>query len=107
MIEDLSERLDPAKVADLLGRFLAEGDAAVARLSAGLPDGEARVLVHRLAGSAATFGAAELTRELQRAEAALNRGGPLPVGARELSDLWGRTRAALATQLPPRGEAAE
>lgn len=107
MIEDLTYRLDPAKVADLLGRFVTEGDAAIARLSAGVPDAEARGLAHRLAGSAATFGAVELARELQRVEAALMGGGPLPGGLRGLADLWARTRAALPPPPPPRDEAAE
>jgi CheY-like chemotaxis protein len=106
-IDDLAKRLEPAKLADLLGRFLEECDDTIARLGAGVPDAEARLLIHRLAGSAATFGATEFAGRLQQAEAALSADPPDPEDARALAGYWVAARAALADALHPQGRAAE
>ena len=107
LIADLAARLDPARLADLLGRFVQEGDSTIARLSAGVPDAEARMLIHRLAGSAATFGAVGLGAQLQQAEAALGADPPEPDAAHGLAAQWAQTRAALAAALSPQDRAAE
>jgi PAS domain S-box-containing protein len=107
LIDDLAARLDMDKLADLLRRFLDEGDSTIRRLAAGVPDAEARMLIHRLAGSAATFGATGLAMQLQRAEAALGTGMDGPRNARTLERHWMQTRGALAALLQPQGRAAE
>jgi signal transduction histidine kinase/CheY-like chemotaxis protein len=106
-IEDLAKRLEPAKLADLLGRFLDECDDTISRLGAGVPDVEARLLIHRLAGSAATFGATEFAERLQQAEAALAADPPDHEGAHALAGYWQLARDSLAEALQPHGRAAE
>ncbi len=96
LIDDLAARLDPARLADLLCRFQDEGDSTMARLAAGVPDDEARMLIHRLAGSAATFGATRFAKVLQQAEAALAEDPPDPEGARALAGHWSQARSALS-----------
>lgn len=107
LIEDLVTRLDPDRLADLLGRFLEEGDSKIARLSSGVPDAEARMLIHRFAGSAATFGATDLAERLQRAEVALDAGTADREGMRALAGHWMQARDALSAALQPKGRAAE
>jgi PAS domain S-box-containing protein len=93
--DDLLARVAPATAARLLGQFIEEGDATVAALRAGARGPEADNLRHRLAGSAATFGAARLAGRLVDRDRA-----PLRPPSPPLSDLWSATRAALLARSP-------
>ena len=93
--EDLLARVAPATAARLLGQFIDEGDATVAALDAGARGPEADTLRHRLAGSAATFGAARLAGRLVDRDRAPARAASPP-----LRDLWAATRAALLAHGP-------
>ncbi|MBD3765945.1 MAG: response regulator, partial [Rhodobacterales bacterium] len=109
--------LDRARMADfvaLLGadqaqtltrRFLADAEAAVAQIAAPLRDDDegrraAGKLCHRLAGSAATFGALRLRQNLLWIEAALDRGAPAKRLRADLPELWERTEAAIRQEMP-------
>ena len=93
--DDLLARVAPATAARLLGQFIEEGDTAVAALHAGAHGPEADNLRHRLAGSAATFGAARLAGRLVDRDRA-----PLRAPAPPLRELWAATRAALLARSP-------
>lgn len=88
--DDMLSRVAPATAARLLGQFIDEGDATVAALRAGARGPEADNLRHRLAGSAATFGAARLTERLVDRDCT-----PVRTPSPPLSELWRATRAAL------------
>jgi PAS domain S-box-containing protein len=107
VLADLAAHLGDAPAGALICRFLAEGDAMMARLAVGLPRDEARALCHGFAGSAATFGAVAMAARLVRAEAALTDGLPLPGGIEALVALWADSRARLAALIPRADRAAE
>jgi PAS domain S-box-containing protein len=107
VLADLAAHVGAAPAGALLWRFLAEGDAMMARLAVGLPPDEARALCHSFAGSAATFGARAMSARLVQAEAALTEGLPLPGGIAALVALWADSRAGLAALIPKADRAAE
>ena len=96
----LLARLDRAVADDLLRRFMAEGDAVVPRLAAIPPPPQADRLCHRLAGSAATFGARRLAAALVDLAAAPPTGTDPASASAALPELWQATRAALAAARP-------
>lgn len=95
-IADLVGHLGAEAATALIRRFLAEGDATIARLTQGLPDPAARALCHAFAGSAATFGATALSARLASAEIALAEGRPMPGGIDDLAAIWVYSRARIA-----------
>jgi PAS domain S-box-containing protein len=96
-LDELFARLDDSTADELLRRFIAEGDEAIPQLTACPPVSTLDRLCHRLAGSAATFGAARLaavltqTAERERTESALSE------LQRDLDAIWQATRPALET----------
>jgi CheY-like chemotaxis protein len=98
LLADLTERIAPGHVSDLLGRFIAEGDATIDRLRSGVTPTEAVALVHRLGGAAATFGAAELAQYLRETEDDAANGALPAKKVEAVADSWARTRAALLPQ---------
>ncbi|MEI4488005.1 ATP-binding protein [Frigidibacter sp. MR17.14] len=87
----------------LLGRFVEQADALMESLAgAGAAEGTATLqAIHRLAGSAATFGAERLHAELQAIETAAKRGdtAPLRAAGQTLPPLWAATRAEITDWL--------
>ncbi len=100
-LSDLVARLKPMTAADLLRRFAAEGDETVARLLRDPLDPDARLLCHRLSGSAATFGAQRLGALLRHLELVLRDGRPSRVPMTALAPVWSDTRDEL-NRLAPR-----
>lgn len=102
---DFVALLGAGQAETLIRRFLADAEAAVVRIAAPLGDEAGRraagQLCHRLAGSAATFGALRLRQTLLWIEAALNRGAPAERLRAGLPDLWRRTRAEILAQPRP------
>jgi CheY-like chemotaxis protein/HPt (histidine-containing phosphotransfer) domain-containing protein/anti-sigma regulatory factor (Ser/Thr protein kinase) len=107
IVGDLLARLGSGPAGTLICRFLAEGDAAMARLTGGLSGDEARALCHGFAGSAATFGATALAARLAEAEAALAEGMPVPGGIGGLVALWSDSRSRIGALIAEAGRAAE
>jgi len=101
LLDALGDQLGP-RAAPLLDRFIAEGDATMARLSQGPAPAEAVATLHAFAGSAATFGAARLRAELARLETLGKTGETeaLADGLAGLPPLWSATRAALTAGRP-------
>ena len=103
-LHDLLTHLGAETLVGLLLRFVAEGDATLARIDAGADPDEVRRLVHRLAGSASTFGAHQVARHLATLETLLKSGRPTIWATDDLRSSWAETRAAVeqacATILP-------
>lgn len=102
VLDQLAEVLPGDRLGTMLDTFLDEGAAFIAGLDgfAGLPVALQTERLHRLAGSAAIFGATALQRRLARAEAALARGDTSGAAQvlQELPALWQETRRALAAR---------
>ncbi len=99
-LDDIILRLDPAIAEDLLRRFLAEGAEMVPRMLTSPPVPNLDRLCHRLAGSAATFGAQRLAALLSSMEA--NAGSAVAmIGLQSaLAEIWPATRLALSQARP-------
>ena len=94
-LQDLVARLDAPTANGLLLRFVEEGDEIVPRLLRCPPDPDARNLTHRLAGSAATFGAIRLGATLRAMETAVLADAAVIDLQSTLSFVWPATRADL------------
>jgi len=97
-IEALLEDLSRETVSQLLIRFLAEGDQVIASLTEhSLPLPDARASAHKLAGSAAAFGAIGLRNKLTEVQTHADAGRAAEVAAtcETLPGLWDETRTAL------------
>ena len=99
-ISDLLGRLDDATADDLIRRFIREGDEIVAALTTGPPPPDPNRLCHRLAGSAATFGAQRLAALLLAMVHNPPADGAQPALQSLLAETWPATRAALAAARP-------
>lgn len=94
MIDDLGE----ARTRNLVDAFLSEADAVIARLTdplaAPLSDPDLLKRIHKLAGSAAMFGAQGLHQWLSDAETQAKAGemGALRARMNEVSPIWHATR---------------
>jgi len=102
LLTELFETLGAARGADMLLKFLTATDADLpgiaARISAGTqPLTDTQREVHKLAGSAAIFGAKALNAALRDMEAACKAGdtAALVPAAQGLTSLWVQSRAAL------------
>jgi PAS domain S-box-containing protein len=93
----LGERLDPAAMAGLIERFIAETDAAIGALAgADLETDNLQSIAHKSAESCATFGVTALRAALAEIETAAKTGAPIPsADLTRLPDLWARSRTAL------------
>lgn len=94
-LNDLVSHLGAETLNGLLQRFVAEGDATIARIDAGAEPDEVRHLAHRLTGSASTFGALPLARHLTTLESLLKQGRPTIWATYDLRASWAETRAAV------------
>jgi len=97
-IKALLEDLSHLTVSELLTRFLAEGDQVIAGLAEqSLPPADARAAAHKLAGSAAAFGAIALRNKLTEVQTHADAGRSVEVAAtcETLPALWDETRSAL------------
>lgn len=99
-IADLLGRLDDATADDLIRRFIREGDEIVATLTTGPPASDPNRLCHRLAGSAATFGAQRLAALLLAMVQTPQSPDARPDLQALLAETWPATRAALASARP-------
>ncbi len=95
-LRDLFARLDPATAEGLLRRFVDEADTTVPLLGQTPPMPEFQRLAHRLAGSAATFGAQRLADLLANMADQTTGSDTLPELQAGLAETWASTRAALA-----------
>jgi CheY-like chemotaxis protein len=101
-LERLRADLGEETAAALLSRFIAEGDATVAEISDTRSPGrsveETRKLAHKLAGSAATFGAVALRLQLAEIQDLADAGDETAVRDRsaEIMETWQRVRPRLA-----------
>nr|WP_240989412.1 ATP-binding protein [Salipiger mangrovisoli] len=101
-----AESLGPQLFASLCDRFLTETEAGLAGLADELGTGIEPACyaekVHRIAGSAAVFGASALHAALRREEDKARSGDPLPADSLEpVLPIWRATRKALlAMELP-------
>lgn len=100
---ELLSRLDASVGNELLRRFLIEGDRTIPRLLSCPPDPDASKLGHRLAGSAATFGAKRLGASLVAAEWVAAH-PPNEMATRRVQGdiewLWSQTKAELVAIFP-------
>jgi HPt (histidine-containing phosphotransfer) domain-containing protein len=103
-LSDLAGHLQSAALISLVRRFLAEGEAALGLLvgegSGDVTTREAMQACHRLAGSAATFGARGLAAALMALENALASDTDTTVLRAALPEIWSGTRAAMETAYP-------
>ena len=93
---DLFAHLGDETARALMDRFIDEGDALVAQLAVPISRESARMLCHKLAGSAATFGALRLGQELRRIELALEGESEPETLLARLAPLWSETRGQIA-----------
>jgi PAS domain S-box-containing protein len=94
-LDELLARLDEGTADELLRRFIAEGDDAIPQLTACPPVKTLERMCHRLAGSAATFGAARLAAALtQMAERERTEAALAELQA-DLAEIWQKTRPVL------------
>ncbi len=100
-VSELRNSIESGKIADLLARFIEEGDAVFTRLTLADPSEQADVsfvdALHRLAGSAAVLGASKLHGALAVLERNLRTGTVDRFGQRldELGQIWDATRKNL------------
>ncbi|MCF1709076.1 ATP-binding protein [Tabrizicola sp. J26] len=94
-LTDLVSHLGAETLDGLLIRFVAEGDATIARIDAGAEADQVRRLAHRLSGSASTFGAHQLARHLAKLETLLKQGRPTIWMKDDLRASWAETRVAV------------
>lgn len=94
-LNDLFARLDRSTADDLMRRFIGEGDTIVPLLSACPPAPDFDRLAHRLAGSAATFGALRLAGMLGEIAVGERTEGELSYIQATLPETWASTRDAL------------
>jgi PAS domain S-box-containing protein len=103
-LSDLAGHLQSATFIGLLRRFLAEGDAALGLLvgegSGDVTTKVAMQMCHRLAGSAATFGARGLAAALMALENALASDTDATVLRAAILEIWAETRAAMEAAYP-------
>ena len=97
-LETMLAALGTGRAGELIGRFIAEADTAIA-IEPGRPVPQSEI--HRLAGSSGTFGATALQRALARVETALKQGEPVDAALAALGPLWAETRPLLAAQIRP------
>ncbi len=94
-LNDLFARLDRSTADDLMRRFIGEGDGIVPLLSACPPAPDFDRLAHRLAGSAATFGALRLAGLLGEIAVGERTEGALSHIQATLPETWASTRDTL------------
>ncbi len=105
-LDTLRSEIGRARADALLGRFIAEADQTIADLTARPADEVDGILaaVHKLAGSAAMFGAVRLSGRLRDFDGLgkTGRGAEVPPRLHELSAIWSDTRPVLeeATTMP-------
>ncbi|MGS4945748.1 ATP-binding protein [Meridianimarinicoccus sp. RP-17] len=110
-LDTLRSEIGRARADVLLGRFIDEADRAIADLTTGRPGetDEALAAVHKLAGSAAMFGAARLYARLREFDGMgkTGHGAEVPVRLHELGTIWAETRPVLraAAEAPPNSAA--
>lgn len=92
---ELLDRLDGPMANALLRRFIAEGDETIPHLTACPPAKDLDRLCHRLAGSAATFGAHRLAATLAHVSSRERTEAALSELQADLAAIWGATRPML------------
>ncbi len=97
---DLVDRLGPWTADNLLRRFVAEGDDVLPRLTGCPPAPDFDLLAHRLAGSAATFGAVGLAALLAALTERNDAEAALADLQSDLTSVWLATRATLYRMRP-------
>lgn len=102
LLAELFETLGPERGLDMLSKFMTATDAEVpgivARIKGGTtPLQDSQREVHKLAGSAAIFGAKALGAALRSMETACKAGdaAALAAAAEGLAQIWAQSRAAL------------
>ncbi len=99
-LSDLLGRLGDRTAADLMRRFIDEGDRMVASLTSCPPPPDLERLCHRLAGSAATFGARRLAAILHTMSHSQRTEGAMSGLQGMLRETWDATRAGLSAARP-------